>query len=81
VDLTAWAGAVPTATILHEIADHLMLVLRDMLAEIRGGPPPPLWSGGRRGSADPAGHPTAPSYLAAQPYPTAPPDPATQPEA
>jgi 1-acyl-sn-glycerol-3-phosphate acyltransferase len=45
IDLSAWAGAEATAGTLQEITEHLMLTLRDMLAEIRGGTPPPLWSG------------------------------------
>ncbi len=33
------------------MTDVIMLRLRDMLAEIRGGTPPPLWQrGGRRGA-------------------------------
>ena len=31
-----------------EITEHIMLTLRDMVAEIRGGTPPPLWSLRRR---------------------------------
>jgi 1-acyl-sn-glycerol-3-phosphate acyltransferase len=44
IDLSAWASAQPTSQILGEITDHIMLHLRDMLVEIRGGNPPPLWS-------------------------------------
>lgn len=45
IDLSAWEGATPTTAVLSEITDHIMLTLRDMLAQIRGGTPPPLWSG------------------------------------
>lgn len=44
IDLSAFAGAAPTAAVLYEMTDEIMLHLRDMLAEIRGGPPPPLWT-------------------------------------
>ncbi|MGN9808413.1 lysophospholipid acyltransferase family protein [Micromonospora sp. BQ11] len=43
VDLSRWAGATPTRAVLEEMTDTIMLRLRDMLAEIRGGTPPPLW--------------------------------------
>ncbi len=44
LDLSKWAGSAPTAPVLMEITDFIMLSLRDMLAEIRGGTPPPLWA-------------------------------------
>ncbi|WP_410813106.1 lysophospholipid acyltransferase family protein [Micromonospora sp. 067-2] len=43
IDLGRWAGASPTRATLEEMTDTIMLRLRDMLAEIRGGTPPPLW--------------------------------------
>lgn len=43
VDLSQWAGAEPTGAVLNEMTDAVMLRLRDMLAEIRGETPPPLW--------------------------------------
>jgi 1-acyl-sn-glycerol-3-phosphate acyltransferase len=43
IDLSAWEGAVATTATLNEITEHLMLVLRDMVAQLRGGTPPPLW--------------------------------------
>lgn len=43
VDVSRWAGALPTRDTLHEITDEIMLRVRDMLAEIRGDTPPPLW--------------------------------------
>jgi 1-acyl-sn-glycerol-3-phosphate acyltransferase len=48
VDLGRWAGSAPTRAVLEEMTDEIMLRLRDMLAEIRGGTPPPLWRPGRR---------------------------------
>lgn len=52
MNLDTWAGAAPTAAVLQEITDHMMLTLRDMLAEIRGGQAPPLWT---RPQSKPAG--------------------------
>ncbi|GAB3374317.1 lysophospholipid acyltransferase family protein [Micromonospora halotolerans] len=43
IDLSRWAGATPTRAILEEMTDTIMLRIRDMVAEIRGGTPPPLW--------------------------------------
>ncbi|MGC1212362.1 MAG: lysophospholipid acyltransferase family protein [Micromonospora sp.] len=43
IDLSRWAGATPTRAILEEMTDTIMLRLRDLVAEIRGGTPPPLW--------------------------------------
>lgn len=43
VDLSRWAGAESTAEILYEMTDTIMIRLRDMLAQVRGGTPPPLW--------------------------------------
>jgi 1-acyl-sn-glycerol-3-phosphate acyltransferase len=48
IDLSKWAGATATTATLQEITDHIMLVLRDMLREIRGGTPPPLWTAQQR---------------------------------
>jgi hypothetical protein len=47
LDLSNWAGASANAATLGEITEHIMLVLRDMVAEIRGGTPPPLWQPAR----------------------------------
>jgi 1-acyl-sn-glycerol-3-phosphate acyltransferase len=44
LDLSAWQGADPTAETLTEITEAIMLHLRDMLADIRGGTPPPLYT-------------------------------------
>ncbi|MEV0427266.1 lysophospholipid acyltransferase family protein [Micromonospora sp. NPDC049836] len=43
VDLSRWAGTPPSRAVLEEMTDTIMLRLRDMVAEIRGGTPPPLW--------------------------------------
>lgn len=57
VDLSRWAGAPPTKATLEEMTDEIMLRIRDLLAEIRGGTPPPLWErpvglpGSRKGEA------------------------------
>jgi 1-acyl-sn-glycerol-3-phosphate acyltransferase len=56
VDLSRWAGAAPTKATLDQMTDEIMHRLRDLLAEIRGATPPPLWSPAtaRRGaSAEP----------------------------
>ena len=68
LDLSRWAGAAPTAATLHEITDFVMMKLRDMLVEIRGGPAPPLWSA------------TAAQKLPPGPASAAPPASATQPD-
>jgi 1-acyl-sn-glycerol-3-phosphate acyltransferase len=54
IDLSAWDGAPANAVTLAEITERMMLVLRDMVAEIRGGEAPPLWYPGM-GSAESAG--------------------------
>ena len=43
VDLGTWARATPTKAVLEEMTDTIMLRLRDMLTDIRGGTPPALW--------------------------------------
>ncbi|MDG4759629.1 lysophospholipid acyltransferase family protein [Micromonospora sp. WMMD710] len=53
VDLSRWADAPPTRATLEEMTDAIMLRLRDMLVEIRGGTPPPLWERPARPSAQP----------------------------
>jgi 1-acyl-sn-glycerol-3-phosphate acyltransferase len=60
VDLTRWQGAPATATTLNEITEHLMLVLRDLVTDLRGGTPPPLYQGKSR--SDPS-VPTSPSEV------------------
>ena len=43
VDLSRWSGAAPTRAVLDEMTDHIMVTVRDLLAEIRGGEPPALY--------------------------------------
>jgi 1-acyl-sn-glycerol-3-phosphate acyltransferase len=47
LDLSAWQGASANTRTLNEITDYIMLALRDMVAQLRDGPPPPLWQPGR----------------------------------
>jgi 1-acyl-sn-glycerol-3-phosphate acyltransferase len=44
LDLSRWHGAEPTGATLGEITEAIMLQLRDMLAEIRGGTAPALYA-------------------------------------
>jgi 1-acyl-sn-glycerol-3-phosphate acyltransferase len=44
VDLSEWADAEPTATVLNDMTEAIMLRIRDMLGEIRDETPPPLWT-------------------------------------
>lgn len=61
IDLSKWDGAAPTAGNLYAITDQIMLVLREMVGEIRGETPPePPGPAGRRfQSPDEAGNPEA----------------------
>jgi 1-acyl-sn-glycerol-3-phosphate acyltransferase len=43
IDLSAFAGESPSRATLAEMTDHIMLVLRDLVGEIREGTPPPLY--------------------------------------
>ncbi|HEX7746047.1 MAG TPA: lysophospholipid acyltransferase family protein [Micromonosporaceae bacterium] len=54
VDLSRWSGKAPTKAILDEMTDAIMLRLRDMLAEVRGQQPPPLWTPARSRGERPA---------------------------
>jgi len=44
LDLSRWAGAEPGAEVLADLTEHVMLHLRDMVAAVRGGTPPPLFT-------------------------------------
>jgi len=44
VDLGKWAGAEPTTAVLNEMTEAIMLRIRDLVAEIRGETPAPLWT-------------------------------------
>src|SRR5690606_16494068 len=48
VDLSAYQGVEVTGETLYEVTDLIMNRLREMLAEVRGEPAPPLWSLGAR---------------------------------
>lgn len=52
VDLSRWLGTEPTKTTLAEMTDAIMLRLSDLLATIRGGTPPPIWSSAASQSPD-----------------------------
>src|SRR5262249_36175862 len=43
LDLSKWVGSAPTAAALNDITETIMVHLRDMLAGVRGGTPPPLF--------------------------------------
>jgi 1-acyl-sn-glycerol-3-phosphate acyltransferase len=44
VDLSRWQGAEPSATVLNEMTEAIMLRIRDLVGEIRGATPPALWA-------------------------------------
>ncbi len=44
LDLSAWSGATANAGVLQEITEHIMLALRDLVADVRGETPPALWA-------------------------------------
>jgi 1-acyl-sn-glycerol-3-phosphate acyltransferase len=44
LDLSKWDGAEPNLATLSEMTEEIMLGLRDLLAEVRGETPPPLWN-------------------------------------
>lgn len=50
IDLSAYVGTPDTNGATHEIAETIMLRLRDMLAEVRGESAPPLWTPSRDGA-------------------------------
>jgi 1-acyl-sn-glycerol-3-phosphate acyltransferase len=55
IDLSAWEGHAAGRATLGEMTDQIMLTLRDLLSEIRGGTPPPLYDPPpRRGKNPPA---------------------------
>jgi hypothetical protein len=43
VDLSAYRGAAASSATLYAITETVMNRLRELLAEIRGEPAPPLW--------------------------------------
>lgn len=44
VELGKWSGAEPTTAVLNEMTEAIMLRIRDLVGEIRGATPPPLWA-------------------------------------
>jgi 1-acyl-sn-glycerol-3-phosphate acyltransferase len=55
IDMSRWAGAAPTLQTLQEITETIMLRLSEMLGEVRGEQPPPLWTPASRGAANEGG--------------------------
>ena len=43
VDLSRWAGETPSRAVLDQMTDAIMLEIRDLLAQLREGDPPPLY--------------------------------------
>jgi 1-acyl-sn-glycerol-3-phosphate acyltransferase len=75
IDLSAWHGAEATGQTLQEMTEAIMLHLRDMLAEIRGGQPAPLWAPPRpatEGSTVDGARPDLPTPAAPAPEPSRP---------
>jgi 1-acyl-sn-glycerol-3-phosphate acyltransferase len=52
IDLSRWAGAAPSRTVLHEMTDVIMLRLREMIAEVRGAEAPPIFEPNSRRPAE-----------------------------
>lgn len=44
VDLSRWKDQPPTSPVLIEMTNEIMNRLREMIAEVRGEPAPPVWS-------------------------------------
>lgn len=75
IDLSAWHGAEATGQTLQEMTEAIMLHLRDMLSEIRGGQPAPLWVPPRpatEGSTVDGSRPDLPTPAAPAPEPSRP---------
>jgi 1-acyl-sn-glycerol-3-phosphate acyltransferase len=55
VDLSRWQGEAPTRAVLHQMTEVIQLATRDLLGELRGEDPPPLYQVSRRpsGPAEP----------------------------
>lgn len=43
IDLSRWADATPSSAVLTEMTNEIMNRLREMIGEVRGEEPPPLW--------------------------------------
>jgi 1-acyl-sn-glycerol-3-phosphate acyltransferase len=79
LDLSRFSGATPTVATLTDMTDTIMLALRDLLAQIRPGTPPPLWTRPAQNGAA-TGKPAPQPELrgpAPQASPAAPPEPAS----
>jgi len=60
VDLSRWQGEAPTRAVLEEMTETIQLATRDLLAELRDEPAPPIYQMARRHGpleADGAGEP------------------------
>jgi 1-acyl-sn-glycerol-3-phosphate acyltransferase len=55
IDLSRWAGTAPTSQALQEITETIMLKLSELLGEVRGEQPPPLWTPRSRTAAGEGG--------------------------
>ncbi|MEV6629133.1 lysophospholipid acyltransferase family protein [Actinoplanes sp. NPDC051470] len=53
IDLSKWRGQEPTKQVLEEITEHIMLTIRDLLAQIREGEAPPLYQPAARRKTPP----------------------------
>jgi 1-acyl-sn-glycerol-3-phosphate acyltransferase len=55
VDLSRWRGEAPTRAVLDQMTEVIQLATRDLLGELRGETPPPLYQVSRRpaGPAEP----------------------------
>jgi hypothetical protein len=49
VDLSRWQGTAPSRAVLEEMTEAIQLATRDLLAELRDEPAPPLYQVSRRG--------------------------------
>jgi 1-acyl-sn-glycerol-3-phosphate acyltransferase len=56
VDLNRWLGQAPGRAVLEQMTEAIQLATRDLLAELRDEPPPPLYPVSRRpaGSSEPS---------------------------
>ncbi|WP_189081946.1 lysophospholipid acyltransferase family protein [Mangrovihabitans endophyticus] len=53
VDLSRWAGATPTKAVLDQMTEVIMLSVRELVGDLRGGTPPPLYARPPRPSGRP----------------------------
>jgi hypothetical protein len=53
VDLSAYRGAAASSATLYAITETVMNRLRELLAEIRGEPAPPLWTSKQQREPEP----------------------------